>query len=93
MRDAVANSVFNDRLQDQVWQSRVKCLRLDFHLNCEPVLETYALDIQITFQKLEFLLKRNFLGSGILERLPQEVSKPRDHSVGCVGVLVNQRRD
>ena len=54
--------VFNDRLQQHVRYCNGHRLRLNAHVDSQPVLEADFFDGQIAFQELQFFLKWNFLG-------------------------------
>src|SRR5438034_10675387 len=85
--------VFYDRLQDQIRHSRVERLRINVHVHGEPVMKTHVLDLEITPEEFELLLKRHLLRPRVFKRKPQEVAEPSQHLIGRVHVFVKQRRN
>src|SRR5271167_758834 len=57
--DAVADGVFNQRLEEKVWDQRRQSVRLDIHLHLQPVLEARLLNVNILLQERQFAAQRH----------------------------------
>src|SRR5262245_24423411 len=92
-RDSVTDGVFDQRLQNQIGHARVERLRLDIHLHLQPIAEPRLFDLQVAFEKFQFLSQRRLLRADILQRQSQQIAEPRDHPLGAFHVAAHQRRD
>ena len=61
LRKTVAKRVFDDWLENEVWDRRVERARLDVEARGETILKAHALDFEIALEKLKLLLKLDFL--------------------------------
>src|SRR5262249_21377796 len=91
--DAVADGVFDYRLQKQVRHTGVHRVRLGFYPRRQAVLKTQPLDLQVAFQKLQLLLQGRLLLAGISQCHSEKFSQAGDHLVGGLHVFAHQRRD
>src|SRR5215510_7211476 len=89
----MSHGVFNDWLENQIGNADIEHLRIDANIGRESILKTNALDLEITVQKLDFLLKCDFHRAGILECQSQEVAETRNHLAGGFSVSAQQRGD
>ena len=87
-RDAVADGVLDDGLQDEVGHLAVERLRIDEDLGGEPVVEARALDVEVAVEKLQLLAQPDLLRGGVVEREAQEVAELRDHVIGGLRIFV-----
>src|SRR5262249_21089937 len=85
--------VFDYRLQKKVRRQRSHRRRLGFYPDCQAILKPQFLDLQVTFQKLQLLLQRRLLLTGISQSHSQKFSQAGDHLVGGLDVFAHQRRD
>src|SRR5881396_3170533 len=86
--NTVTDCVFDNRLQNQVGHPGVECGRTHVDTGREAVLKSNSFDFQIALQEFHFLLKRDFLTSGILESKAQKVAQTSNHRAGGFGLLV-----
>src|SRR5688572_13645147 len=56
-------------------------------------METHALDLQVAFDKFQFLLERNLVGLGAVEGAAQQIAQTDKHVSGRPCVFVNQYRN
>jgi hypothetical protein len=57
----MADRIFHNWLQNEIGNHQIQRLWFNLHVNCESVLETDVFDVQVTFQKLQFLFEVNSL--------------------------------
>lgn len=91
--EAVAEGVFDERLQEEVRHARVARLRFDVDRDAKPVAEPQAHDLDVALEEIELGLERHFLRADVLQRHPQEIAQRGDHRIGAANVLVHERRD
>src|SRR5690606_1746823 len=61
LRDAVADGVLDERLEQQRWDLRIERLRRRIDRHLEPVAEADLLDLEVRLQEGEVLLERHYL--------------------------------
>ena len=81
------DGIFDDGLPDEIGNHRVQSLRRNVIGNSQSVLKTDSLNLEIA-QELQFFLKSDFLGAGVIERQAEKIAQPRDHSVGQLRVVM-----
>src|SRR5271167_1596322 len=59
--DAVADGVFNQRLEEKVWDQCRQSMRLDIHFHLQPVLEARLLNVNVLLQERQFAAERHFV--------------------------------
>src|SRR5437868_7960026 len=91
--ETVAFWVLDYRLENQVGESRLESFGLDIHLHRHSILKSYALDFEITLEKLELFVKRDFLFARIFQRQSKKVAEPGYHRVGGACVFIHERGD
>src|SRR6185503_2254010 len=77
--DRVSHRIFHDGLEDEVRDANVQHLRIDVDVSGQSILKPNALDLEVTVQKLNLLLQRDFHGSGILEGQAEKITQASDH--------------
>ena len=92
-RDAMANCILNDGLEDEVGDFRIKCLFRYVDAGDQAVLKSNAFDFKITTQESHLLFERYLLRTGVFQSEPQKVAQARDHLARCFRFLIQQCRD
>src|SRR5262249_52933771 len=92
-RDAVAERVFNQRLQQQAWRERVERRRVNFDLYRKTILKACLFNLKVTLREFNLLLERDLLRSGGVESHPQQFAQAHQHAVGRRHVLLHQHRN
>ena len=85
-RDAVADGVLDERLQQQVRHQRVERLGIDLDRDAQPAAEPRLLDLEVLLQDVELVLERHLLRARRVERHAQQIAQLIDHHVGGVDV-------
>ena len=92
-RDAMADGVLHQRLQDQMGHACIQRLWRDVHHDRQPVLQARLLDLEVGLEKGELLAQRHLLRLLVLEGGAQEVAEAGDHSPGGLRFGGDERRD
>src|ERR1051326_8029851 len=92
-RDAVADGVFDQRLQYEVGHEQVERAGLDGAAHFEPLAEAHLLDFEVFIEVLHLAFQRDLLNAGTIEGEPQKIAEPRDHAVGALHITIHERGD
>src|SRR2546421_8485551 len=63
--NAVLDGIFHQGLQDQIGHARLQGVGGDVHAHREAVAETSLFNVEVTFQKIQFLAKWHFMGLSV----------------------------
>ena len=91
--DAVADGVFNQRLQNQVGDKRVEGARIDFGFDAKAIVEARLLNVDVLLQERELLMQRDFVHADAVERHAQQVGELERHVLGGFAVVASERGD
>src|SRR5947207_11423376 len=92
-RDAVPSRVLDERLQQQRRDHRGCRAWIDAERDAQPIAEARFLNGDVMIEQLELLLECDERTALAVERLPEQLGKPRDHAIGLLGVLEDERRN
>src|SRR5689334_632890 len=89
--DAVANCVFDERLEDQAWHECATHPILDVAVDRQAILEAHPLNRDIAVEQPELALERNFLLARRRQNESQKVAELGNHSLGSHRIRRDER--
>ncbi len=72
---------------------RVERLCLDIEQRGQTIPQTHLLDMDVFVEEFDLLGETNFRPGRRIERQPEQIAEPRDHSFGGGQIAMHQRRD
>src|SRR3984885_4872470 len=92
-REAVANRLLGQRLQNEIGNQQIERRRVDGAPYFEPVREANLFDIEILVEVFHLPFEPNLLDSGAIEGEAQEIAEARNHAVRCLHITIHERGD
>ena len=83
------DGVLDQRLQDQGRDEDVVQAGFNLHLHREAVLKPRLFDLQVAFEKGEFLPQGHLLAVGLFEADAQEFAQARHNTIGVLGIFMD----
>ena len=91
-RHGIFDRILDKRLQQQRGDQRIAGGVFDIEIGTQPFLEPHLLDIQIQFQRFDFLGHRHARGGLVDQRETQEGRKAGQHGIGRLRLLQKHQR-
>src|SRR6478736_3479823 len=89
----MSQSVFRERLKDQIRHQRFCCSRVDVEFDLQPIGKPHLLNTQIQLNEAEFFSQFDFLPGGMIERMAQEIAQSDQHAYRGLVLLVANETD
>jgi len=91
--DAVADGVFDERLEDEIGDLGVERGGVDFHADIEAIAETDLFNAEVTFQKSDLGAEGGEGRAGLRHGHAEKLGELDEHAVGGIDVGIHERRD
>ncbi len=85
-RNSVLYGIFEKRLQQHAWHSRIQTLRRDLEDNLQPLSQSTLFDRKILLGKIQFLRQGDLRNNGTIQQCSQQPRNLRKHACRSRGV-------